>query len=391
MVSTPPGNVDLVLQFGAGNFLRAFVCRFVQEMNDAEQAPALSVVVVQSTDGERARLLEVSGGRFHVVVRGLENGQVVERVQQIGSIARAFIAAPEWPAVLEVARSPRLAVITSNTTEAGLSLAPEDNIPPSDTNSAPHSFPAKLTAVLWERFHASLPGPLILPCELIADNADVLRSLVLKQAAQWNWNTDDFTDWLTNICTWSNTLVDGIVSGRPEPGPNQSETVSALLESDPLMTVAEPFRFWAMENKPGTERVAHTDIHRVPDVRPYALRKVRILNGAHTALVARVRQQNRTDLRFVREAVADADLGPWLRGLLFEEIVPTVAARVPDAEIFAHQTLERFANPYLDHRLSDIALHHDTKVQVRLVPTCQEYQDQRGHAPSRLNALLKEQ
>jgi tagaturonate reductase len=122
-------------------------------------------------------------------------------------------------------------------------------------------------------------------------------------------------------------------------------------------------------------------------VQPYAFRKVRILNGAHSALVAHVRRV-RPDIRLVREAVADPEIGDWLRGLLFDEIVPTIADRCPDAEAFARQTLERFANPFLDHKLSDIALHHEKKVQVRLVPTAKEYRAKFGRTPTRLQGAI---
>ncbi len=379
---------NVVLQFGAGNFLRAFFCRFVHEMNEAGQTPPVSVVVVQSTEGDRARLLNEAEGHFYVVVRGQENGQAVERVEEVASVERALVADNEWDDVLAIARSPRLIAITSNTTEAGLALDPKDNTGPPEAGTAPYSFPAKLTAVLWERFTHGLPGVLILPCELIADNADTLRSLVVEQATRWGWASQNFTDWLQNACTWANTLVDGIVSGRPSRE-TVLPTIATLLDADPLLTVAEPFRFFAVENKLGTEWLRHPDIALVPDVRPFALRKVRILNGAHTSLLMRVRQTDRDDIQFVRQAVADPDLREWLHGLLFEEVVPTVASRVDGAETFAHQTLERFANPYLDHRFSDIALHHDTKIKVRLVPTRNEYEAQFGRLPPRLTALME--
>lgn len=371
---------NLLLQFGAGNFLRGFVDLFVHEMNAAGMETPVEIVVVQSTEGERARLLTDSGGRYHVVVRGIEGGQVVDRVQECASISRALTARGEWDAVLEVARSPRLIAVTSNTTEAGMALDPADNAWTPD-RGAPESFPARLLALLRARHEAGQPGVTVLPCELIADNAAALRSLFEAQAARWGWDGDPgFMGWLRDGCTWANTLVDRIVSGKPAEHP--------LLASDPLLTVTEPYQFWAVEDRPGTEWLNHPAIHRVPDVTPYSLRKVRILNGAHTALVAYVRQQGRDDIRLVREAVADPELGHWLRGLLSEEIVPVIADRVPDAEGFARQTLDRFSNPYLDHKLADIALHHDTKVGVRLVPTREEFRAKFGREPERLAAVL---
>ena len=371
---------ETVLQFGAGNFLRGFVDTFLHEMN-ADGQNAGRVVIVQSTGAERAAAINAQQGRFHLIVRGQENGAMVDRVQVIESISRALVATTEWEAVLAVARSPHLRAIVSNTTEAGLVLDPADLVFPPD-GAAPASFPAKVLAVLYARFEAGLPGVVILPCELIADNADLLRALVGGQAHLWQWDTQKpaFLGWLKTSCVWVNNLVDRIVSGKPADHP--------LLAEDSLLTVTEPYQFWAIENKPGTEWLRHPAIYLTADVRPFGLRKVRILNGAHSALVAYLRQSGRDDIRLVREAVADPEVGSWLRGLLFEEIVPTVADRAPDAEAFAHQTWDRFANPYLDHKLSDIALHHETKVRVRLIPTRDEYRKKFGHAPARLGTLL---
>ncbi|GAB4468592.1 MAG: tagaturonate reductase [Armatimonadaceae bacterium] len=371
---------ETILQFGAGNFLRAFYDVFVQEMNNAGKNVG-KIVVVQSTDGDRARLLNESGGAYHIVVRGLENGQPVDRVQKVESISRALTAQSDWEAVQEFTKSPDLHTIVSNTTEAGLVLEDADRTWTPTDGVAPASFPARLLALLRTRWEAdpNLPSPLMLPCELMDHNADLLRNLVSEQAERWQWQESGFTDWLANSCAWANTLVDRIASGKPAEHP--------LLDSDPLLCVTEPYQFFAVEDHPATAYLDHPAIHRVPDVQPYSLRKVRILNGTHTALVAYCRT-HRPEIRLVREAVTDAEVGAWIRGLLWEEIVPTIADRVPDAEGFATQTMERFANPYLDHRLESIALHHETKVQVRLVPTLHEYREKFGKDPERLSSVL---
>ena len=174
-----------------------------------------------------------------------------------------------------------------------------------------------------------------------------------------------------------NSLVDRIVSGRPANHP--------LLATDPLLTVAEPFALWAVQRDERVPLFAHPAIQRVPDVAPYELRKVRILNGAHTALVARAMPLG---IATVREAVEHADVGPWLRRLLADEVVPTIDARVPAAAAFMADTLERFANPYLDHRLASIALNHDAKLRTRLVPTRDEFIQRFARRPPILDALL---
>jgi tagaturonate reductase len=369
---------ETILQFGAGNFLRAFVDVFVQEMNENGQEVG-KIVVAQSTDGDRARLLNQSGGTYHVLVRGLEDGEPIERVQKVSSIARALTVQGDWEGLCEVARSPYLHTIVSNTTEAGLVLENTDRDWQPSQGVAPVSFPARLLALLREAYSASHPGLLILPCELVDNNGQALLTLVAKQSEIWGWHEPAFIEWLTQSCTWANTLVDRIASGKPSEHP--------LLESDPLLTVTEPYQFWAVEDHTATTYLNHPAIHRVSDVRPYSLRKVRILNGTHTALVAYCRK-HRPDIQLVRQAIADSEVGEWVRGLLWEEIVPTITEQVPDAEGFAAQTLERFANPYLDHRLEAIALHHETKIQVRLIPTLNEYRAKFGKEPERLTNVV---
>lgn len=363
-----------LLQFGAGNFLRAFADVF------AHQSDWGKIVVVQSTGEERARLLNAQNGRYHVWVRGRENGQIVDRVEEVASIERALVARTQWPAVLDTARLPGLRAVLSNTTEAGFVLEAADRVLPPDS-MAPASFPAKLLACLRARWEAGLPGLVILPCELFPGNADKLRDLVDAQAQFWGWDTGDttFTDWLHNDCTWANTLVDRIVSGKPDSHP--------LLATDALLACAEPFAFWAIENKPGTEFLQHPNVLLASDIAPFSLRKVRILNGAHTGLVAYVRA-HRPDILLVRDALADPPIFSWLHDLLFREILPVMANRVPDGEDFARQTLERFANPYLDHKLSDIALHHKAKMEVRLVPTRDEFVQKFGRTPPCLQEAI---
>src|SRR5262245_36749762 len=344
---------ETILQFGSGRFLRAFADLFIHQANAQGQAIG-KVVIVQSTGGDRAGGLTQQGGRYHVVVRGLEGGQVVDHVETCESVSRALAAQPQWPEVLELARSPRLRVILSNTTEKGYDLDPADG--PAD--APPRSFPAKLLAVLRARFEAGLPGVTVVPCELREQQADLLRGLVVGLAREWKLPAE-LVGWLESSCYWLNTLVDRIVTGTPREHP--------LLAQDPMLTVCEPYSLFAIQELPGADRfIRHPAVVWTPDVMPYFLRKVRILNAAHTALIIKAIPRGFTT---VREAVEDRELGPWLERLLFEEVVPVLVGRVDDPAGFAKQTLERFKNPFIDHQLSQIAIHHAEKVQVRLVPT----------------------
>lgn len=365
---------ETLLQFGAGNFLRAFADVFVHECNQTDQKVG-HIVVVQSTNSNRAQLLNDQQGHYHVLTQGIEQGQRVDRTLKVESISRALVAQTDWEQIRQIAQSPALRYIISNVTEAGLALDPKDQ----DNTHVPLSFPAKLLQVLHARYEAQQSGLTILPCELVEQNADLLLKLVQEQAQKWQFNAD-FQNWITKENTWCNTLVDRIVSGRPDGHP--------LRDQDQLLTAAEPFAQWVIETPHTSDPLfAHPAIIITQDVTPYTLRKVRILNGAHTALVAHALPMG---MQTVREAVENKKINTWLKQLLFEEICPVVASRVEQAEIFAHQVLERFANPFLNHKLADIALHHETKIQTRLMPTYREYKAQFGKAPSLLSEIVAE-
>lgn len=355
----------MILQFGAGNFLRAFVDLFVSQTGFDE------IVVVQSTGSERAEALNRAGGKYHVAIQGFADGRVIDETEEVTSIKEALHAGTEWQQVLDVARDPALRWIVSNTTEAGFVLDSADHA----NVGTPHSFPAKLLSVLLARQAAGLPGVTILPCELIEHNGARLRHLVLEQAARWPVSPSAVT-WLRDDCTWVNNLVDRIVPGPPKSHP--------LLESDPLLLSAEPFAFWAIETA-GEFELKHPAIVTAPDITPYYLRKVRILNGLHSALVCKALPMG---IETVREAVEHPEVGPWLQRLLDEEIVPVLEGRVDDPAAFGRTTLDRFRNPFLEHKLSAIALNHEAKMKVRLLPTYQEYRSKFGREPELLAGLM---
>ena len=217
---------ETILQFGAGRFLRAFADLFIHQAN--QTTPVGKVVIVQSTGDDRAGGLNRQGGTYHVVIRGLEHGQVVDRVETVESVSRALVAASQWDEVRKLARSPQLRLILSNTTEAGYTLDPQDK----PTDAPPHSFPAKLLAVLRERYEAGLPGLTIIPCELREHNADTLLGLLRQLANGWHLS-GAFVHWLQTECVWLNTLVDRIVTGTPKEHP--------LLAQDAMLTVCEPY------------------------------------------------------------------------------------------------------------------------------------------------------
>jgi tagaturonate reductase len=374
----PPSAVGLperVLQFGTGAFLRGFIDFFIDAANRAGTFNG-SVVAVSSTGSRRDQALEQQDGLFTLVTQGIDDGAPCQSRRVIASISRALSARDDWQDVLAVARDPNLAVIVSNTTEIGIALDETDRV----DLQPPRSFPGKLTRVLAERAHAlhyePSTGLVVLPCELIDDNGKTLRDMVLALARRWELGAR-FERWVDDAVVFCNTLVDRIVPGVI----HDSESLGYC---DELMTVCERYALFAIEGDDALrDRLgfANADprIVVVPDVQPYRERKVRVLNGGHTIAVPVALLSG---LETVREACDDERVGRFMRRAIFDEIVPTL--RVPDAEPFAREVLDRFANPYIRHSLMDITLHGTAKMRVRVVPSIMRYQGLTGRAPSSL-------
>jgi tagaturonate reductase len=363
---------ETIIQFGSGKFLRGFADLFIHQANQDGQGIG-RIVVVQTTGDARAKALAQQGGRYHVLVRGIWEGAIVERVEDSASISRALVASQQWNEVLAVARSADLRLIISNTAEAGYTLDPSDRV----DSAPPVSFPAKLLHVLNERFRVGRPPVTIIPCELFEKNAETLQALLLRLSGEWKLPTE-FQDWLRVKCSWRNTLVDRIVVNPPSDDPR--------LAGDEMAVATEPYSLWAIEVKDGSPGpFRHPAVRITNDVMPFFLRKVRILNGAHTALLSQALPKG---YRLVREAVNDPAIVDWLQRLLFEEIVPVLVGRVEEPEQFARQTLERFRNPFLDHKLSDIAAYHEKKLPIRLTSTRDEFVAKFGRVPPLLEAAI---
>jgi tagaturonate reductase len=365
-------DLETVLQFGSGKFLRGFADLFIHQANQEGQAVG-RIVVVQTTGENRANLLAQQGGRYHVAVRALSDGKVVDEILESASISRALVASRQWPEILTVACSPALRAILSNTAERGYELDPGDG----PELAPPRSFPAKLLQVLKQRFEAGLPGLTILPCELFENNADKLLAIVLGLAASWKLPLA-LKEWLQTACTWRNALVDRIVCSQP--------TDIARLRDDPLAVAAEPYALWAIEDKDQRwDLFRHQALKVTRNVQPFFLRKVRILNAAHTAMLSQALPKRYAT---VREAVLDPEIAAWLHRLLFKEIVPILEGRVEDPHGFAQQTLVRFQNPFLVHKLADITVYHEAKVAIRLVPSRAEFLQKFGKTPACLDEAI---
>jgi tagaturonate reductase len=367
-----------VLQFGTGAFLRGFVGHFIEEANRQSKFKG-RIVAVGSTGSGRDQLFNEQDGLYTLWVRGVREGEPNSEFRLISSFSRALSATREWHDVLACARNPDLELIFSNTTEAGIALDADDAL----QDTSPRSFPAKLTRVLWERArhfkYATERGVVVLPCELIEDNGARLRELVRTLAERWRLDPH-FAKWLDACVPFCNTLVDRIVPGEP-PRNDRESAWSQLGYQDDLLTVTEPYRLFAIEADDETAARldfidADSAIVVTNDITPYRLRKVRLLNGAHTIMAPLALLAG---CETVADAVGDVKVGAFLRHVLFNELVPSVNAE--GAAFFAHHVLERFGNPFIRHELIDITLQQTTKMRVRVVPSILDYAKAYGSAP----------
>jgi tagaturonate reductase len=345
-----------VLQFGTGMLLRALCAASVDAANRAAAFNG-RIVVVQSTPQGNARAMNAQDGLFTLVERGLQNGAPVERTRLIGSLSRALVAESEWEAVRAIAARPELQVIVSNVTEAGF------------RREAP--FPARLTDVLRARFERLPDGPplFVIPTELLPDNGAQLAAMV-NEVAKERADRDAFRTWLSTHVRFCSSLVDRITTGAPPPD-QRAALEAGLGYADALLTVAEPYSFWAIEADPHALRTTFPiDINPeavvfAPDIGFYEERKLRLLNATHTAMAPLALLAG---VRTVREAVEHPRLGAFLRRLLFDEIIPATDLPADAAEAFARSVVDRFRNPWLDHEWRVILTNQEAKMRIRVVP-----------------------
>ena len=371
-----------IMQFGGGNFLRAFVNHIVQELNQETDFNAGVVIVKPTKRGDYQELRE-QDGLFSVQLEGLENGQFVQKLEIVDCVQNVIHPYTQWAAYLELAKNPEIRFIISNTTEAGIKFNAEDSL--SDT--PPHEFPAKLTLWLFERFKhfqgALDKGCILLPCELIEANGDTLKSVILQYADHWKIDTD-FHKWVNESCTFYNTLVDRIVSGYPK---DKIKTIELELGfEDQLAVSGELYLNWLIEGPEILKKefpFEQTDLNikLVEDLDPHRNLKVRVLNGAHTAMVP---VGYLIGHRLVKEIMGDETATQFISDLLQEEVSTTVPFSKVEVDKFIADVLDRFRNPALEHQLLSIALNSSTKFCTRLLPTLKDYLIENSTLPKRI-------
>ena len=368
---------EKVMQFGEGNFLRAFVDNFIDIANEKAGYNGKAVLVQPIAQG-LTDLINRQEGLYTLYLRGSENGEKIDRKRVISAVSRCINPYGDWESVLALARSADLEIIVSNTTEAGIVHDTESTF----DQEPPVSFPAKLTRVLYERYKAGQKGIVMLSCELIDNNGKELLKCVNRYIDDWKLD-GDFRRWVNEENIFCSTLVDRIVPGRIR----DPKAVEALAEAngyeDPLTDVGEVFGIWVIEGPEGLEdrlpfKKAGVPVIVVPDVTPYKKRKVRILNGAPTGFVLGAYLAG---YDIVRDCMHDDVIRGYMNRMLYDEVIPTLPLDKKDLEEFARAVQDRFNNPFVNHELMSISLNSTSKWRARNMPTFLDYVQEKGALP----------
>lgn len=378
---------DRIIQFGEGNFLRAFIDWQVDLLNEHTDLNA-GVVIVRPIDSDFPPSLSTQDGLYTTVIRGLnEQGEAVSDARLIRSVNREINVYHDYDAFLQLAHNPDIRFVFSNTTEAGISYHAGDKF-----EDAPAvSYPAKLTRLLFERFSrfdgAADKGWVIVPCELIDYNGEALQELVLRYAQEWALPAA-FTQWLHDSNTFCSTLVDRIVTGYPR---DEAAAIEEQLGyKDAFLDTAEHFYLFVIQGPAWLANALRLDKYPlnvliVDDIKPYKARKVAILNGAHTALVPVAWLAG---LNTVGEAMNDAEVCRFVEKTIADEIIPVLDLPRDELLSFAEAVTSRFQNPYIQHQLLSIALNGMTKFRTRILPQLLAGLEATGKLPPRLTFAL---
>ena len=373
---------EKVLQFGTGVLLRGLCDYFIDKANKQGVFNG-RIVVVKSTDKGDADAFNEQDGLFTHAVKGIENGQAIEEYILNASISRTLSARSQWHEILDCAKNPEMQIVISNTTEVGIALLENDKI----TNNPPASFPVKLLAFLherWKEFKGSASsGMVIVPTELVVGNGDLLRDIVLKQA-QNNSLEPEFIDWLKKHNNFCNSLVDRIVPGKPE-----KEMVDELQKKfgyeDNLMVLSEVYRLWAIQGDEHIRKVlsfaqADSGVIIEKDIEIYRELKLRMLNGTHTLQCG---MSYLLGFRTVKDVMANGYLSRIVTNLMLGEMSLAIPYKI-DAKTrdrFGRMVLDRFRNPFLNHKLLDITVQYTTKMKMRNIPVLLQYYREFGKPP----------
>ena len=371
---------ERIIQFGEGNFLRAFVDWMVHNMNQKADFNS-SVVVVQPLPNGMIDMLNEQDGLYHVNLQGLDKGETVNSIELVDVISRSLNPYTQFEEYMKLAEQPEMRFVFSNTTEAGIAFDEEcklDDAPAS-------SYPGKLTQLLYHRFKtfngAADKGLLIFPCELIFHNGTELKKTIQQYIEHWNLGAD-FQNWFETACGVYSTLVDRIVPGYPR------NTINEILEKiqleDRLVVQAEIFHLFVIEAPKSVAKEFPADkaglnVLFVPDEKPYHERKVTLLNGPHTVLAP---VGYLAGLNIVKECLRDDVMSKFVYMIMYKELIETLDLPKTELKKFADDVVERFNNPFVHHLLTSIMLNSFPKFKTRDLPGLKKYLERKGELPS---------
>jgi len=371
-----------ILQFGEGNFLRAFADWMIQKMNN-EIGFNTGVDVIQPLPNGMVDLLNQQDSLYHVYLKGIKNGEPIKEYEFIQCLNRGINPYSQYETYREAILNPDVRFVISNTTEAGISFDGTDT----PDMQPQKSFPGKVTALLYERFKAfkgaTDKGLIFFTCELIDHNGDMLKKYVLKHAENWKLG-DEFKKWTETACAFCNTLVDRIVPGFPKDDINEIQ--AELGCEDNLVVVGEYFHFWVIEapewvQKEFPARQAGLQVKFVNDMTRYREQKVRVLNGAHTGSFA---VSLLYGIETVRESIENIEAGRFMKEMTFDEVLTGLEGNETELRAFATKILERFYNPYIRHQWTSIALNALSKWETRCLPSLIDYIANTGQLPQKI-------
>lgn len=368
-----------IMQYGEGNFLRAFVDLYFETLN--REGGDYEVTIVKPAPFGDLKKFERQNSKYTVALRGFENGETVEKIHKVNCVNRAIDPFIDYESYMAMARDADLKIIISNTTEAGICFNKNDEL----GGFEDVTYPAKLTMFLYERFWQGKGGLYILPVELIDNNADELKRCVDKYIELWKLPMA-FKSWNDSQNHYCNTLVDRIVSGYPRDNETLEHLESLIGEKDELLTVGEPFGLWAVQKKGDLASLIKEGVHNIEvvltdDIKYYKKRKVRVLNGSHTNLVPAGLMLGAVT---VYDCMKDDRLCAFLQNTLKDEIIPFVSDDISATTKFADSVTQRFLNPFLNHQLTSIALNSISKWVARDFPSFKDYYESHGEIPKLL-------
>ena len=371
-----------IIQFGEGNFLRAFVDWIIWNTNQKTDFNA-GVVVVQPIRSGMTDVLNSQDGLYHVNLQGIDKGEAVDSVQMIDVVSRGLNPYVDFDGYMALAENPDIRFVISNTTEAGIAFDPNCRL--DDKPAA--SYPGKLTQLLYHRYEHFKGDPakglIILPCELIFLNGKELKKCIHQYIGLWDLG-EDFKTWFEQACGVYCTLVDRIVPGYPK------DTIDQIHErigfKDNLVVKGEIFHLWVIEAPESVAAEFPADkaglnVLFVPSEAPYHERKVTLLNGPHTVLSP---VGYLSGLDTVRECVEDPEIGKYVRKVMYGELLETLNLPRPELEAFADSVVERFVNPYVKHFVTSIMLNSFPKYKTRDLPGLKTYLERKGELPKGL-------